>query len=308
MESTEESSTPRFATAVRGYDRMQVDDYVERLHQWVDQADHRAQQCEAASARATEEAEQLRRRLSSADADALTATPESMKALGHRVGAIMQSSFHAAKELHDRAADDARATTAAAEERAAGIIADIAARSEELSRAAEELFVEAKETLAGARAAVAQQVEEARARGEAERKEMLDRARSELRELARQSATEEKSSREQVAALEEHRRHVLKEIALLHERLGKVGEGLAASTAAPAPQPEAGQHAPKAPPHKAPAHKAPAQQDRQQPHHQDRPQPEKTAAAAPPPDDDTLVLDLPQASRQNRRKAASSAR
>ena len=75
MESTEESSTPRFATAVRGYDRMQVDDYVERLHQWVDQADHRAQQCEAASARATEEAEQLRRRLSSADADALTNFP-----------------------------------------------------------------------------------------------------------------------------------------------------------------------------------------------------------------------------------------
>ncbi len=299
MESTEESSTPRFATAVRGYDRMQVDDYVERLHQWVDQADNRAQQCEAASTRAAEEAEQLRRRLSAADADALTATPESMKALGNRVGTIMQSSFHAAKELHDRAAEDARAATAAAEERAAGIIADITARSEELSRAAEDLFVEAKETLAGARAAVAQQVEEARARGEAEREELLEQARGELRELARHSATQEKSSREQLAVLEEHRRRVLEEIALLHERLGKVGEGLAASTSQPPPPQEAGQRPPK----------APAQPDRQQPQQQDRRQPEKAAAAASsPPDDDTLVLELSQASRPNRRKAASSTR
>src|SRR5258707_12180332 len=98
METTEESITPRFAAAVRGYDRMQVDDYVERLHQWVDEADIRAQQCEAASARAAEEAEQLRRRLSAADAAALTATPAAMKALGNRVGAISHASFRAASE------------------------------------------------------------------------------------------------------------------------------------------------------------------------------------------------------------------
>ena len=274
---------PRFATVVRGYDRLQVDDYVECLHQWVDQADHRAQQCEAASARATEEAEQLRRRLSAADADALTATPESMKALGNRVGTIMQSSFHAAQELHDRAEDDARATRAAAEERAAGIIADTTARAEELSRAAEDLFVEAKETLAGARAAVAQQVEEARARGEAERGEMLELARGELRELSRHSAGQEKASREQLAVLEEHRRRVLEEVALLHERLGKVGDGLAAPAVPAPPQQAAGQPAPRPPAQQAPAG---------QPHRQ----PEKAAAAAaPPPDDDTLVLELPQA-------------
>jgi hypothetical protein len=297
METTEESSTPRFATAVRGYDRMQVDDYVERLHQWVDQADNRAQQCEEASARAAEEAEQLRRRLAAADADALTATPESMKALGNRVGTIMQSSFHAAQELHDRAEADASAARAAAEERAAGIVAETTARVEELSRAAEELFVQAKETLAGARSAVAQQVEEARARGEAEREEMLELARGELRELARQSAGQEKASREQLAVLEEHRRRVLEEVALLHERLGKVGEGLAVSTGQAPPQRAANRQAGGQPAPQAPAEQAPRQ-----------PEKAAVAGAAPPPDDDTLVLELPQASRPNRRKATSSAR
>ena len=54
IQANEDNGTgaPRFASAVRGYDRLQVDDYVERLHQWIEQADARAQQCEAAAARA----------------------------------------------------------------------------------------------------------------------------------------------------------------------------------------------------------------------------------------------------------------
>src|SRR6185437_3618099 len=55
--------TPRFATVVRGYDRLQVDDYVEHLHRWIEQADYRAQQCEVAATRANSEADQMRRRL-----------------------------------------------------------------------------------------------------------------------------------------------------------------------------------------------------------------------------------------------------
>ena len=50
MEANEESAAPRFATVVRGYDRMQVDDYVDHLNQWVEQADLRAQQYEASAA------------------------------------------------------------------------------------------------------------------------------------------------------------------------------------------------------------------------------------------------------------------
>jgi cell division septum initiation protein DivIVA len=276
MEGNQESIAPQFATVVRGYDRMQVDDYVEHLNQWVEQADLRAQQCESVAARATAEVEELRHRLASADAGALTATPESMKALGDRVGSIMQSSFQAAKELHGQAEDTARTRVAAAEETANRIVGEATARADELSRAAEDLFRQAQEALASANDAVAQQLDAAKARGTAEREDMLQRARQEMRELARQGAAEERSRREHIDALEEHRRRIMEEIGLLHQRLGSIGDGLSAPSRAPAP-----------------------------------PAPEK-APASEPSDDETLVLEMPeptpkpQPQGQGRRKVASS--
>jgi cell division septum initiation protein DivIVA len=277
MEVNEESVTPQFATVVRGYDRLQVDDYIEHLQQWIEQADIRAQQSEAVAADSAIEVEQLRRRVSSLDADSLTATPESMKALGSRVGTIMQSSFTAAKELHARAEDEARVTRAAAESQAERIIVEATARAEELSRAAEDLFVQAQDVLAGASAAATRQVDEATARGEADAAALVERARAEVQELARKAAAEEKATREQVALLEEHRRRVLDEIGLLHERLGTISDGLSTQPQLP-PQPERAAQA-------------------------------ITSQPAPQrPDDETAVLELPSASRPNRRKATSSAR
>jgi cell division septum initiation protein DivIVA len=233
IEGNEENGTPRFASAVRGYDRMQVDDYIERLHQWIEQADNRAQQCETAAARANAEAEQLRRRLASVDAGTLAATPESMKALGDRVGKIMKASLQNAEEVRRRAEDVARATTVAAEEAATRVVEQATARSEELSRTAEELFVQAQEALAGAGAAVDAQVDNARAAATAERQELVQRARAEAREMAERTHAEETARREHLSALEEQRCRVMEEIALLRERLGNIGEGLALPEARP---------------------------------------------------------------------------
>jgi cell division septum initiation protein DivIVA len=233
IEGIEENGTPRFASAVRGYDRMQVDDYIERLHQWIEQADYRAQQCETAAARANAEGEQLRRRLASVDAGTLTATPESMRALGDRVNKIMQASFQNAEEVRRRADDAAHATTVAAEEAATRVVEQATARSEELSRAAEELFVQAQESLTGASAAVAAQVDDARAAATVERQELVERARADARDMDERTRAEEAVRREQLTALEEHRRRVLEEIALLHERLGNIGEGLSLPDARP---------------------------------------------------------------------------
>lgn len=225
MEAIEESPTPDFATAVRGYDRMQVDDYVEHLNQWVEQADVRAQQCEDAAARATAELDEMRRKASISDAESLTATPTSMHALGQRVGAIMQSSFRAARDLQTQAENDARAAVGAAEEQAARIVAEAAARADELTRAAEDLFRQAQEVVAEARDAAVSQIEEARERGNAQADELVERARSEAQELAAQSASTEASSRERLAHLEEQRAEVLTEISTLRERLGSIGDG-----------------------------------------------------------------------------------
>ena len=277
---------PKFATVVRGYDRLQVDDYVEHLHRWIEQADYRAQQCEVAATRANSEADQLRRRLASVDAGTLTATPESMKALGDRVGSIMQSSFHAAKELHRRGEDEIRARASAAEETAAQIISEATMRAEELSRAAEDLFAQAQEALASAAAAAGREVEDAKTRGASEGEELLERARTEARDLARRSAEEEQVRREHLQALEDHRQRIMEEIGVLHERLGSIGDGLSAPV----------------------AHQQAKRRSRQA----ELEAPVATEAAQPPQhgptDDDTTILELPAGTKPTRRKVASSAR
>lgn len=295
--------TPRFATVVRGYDRLQVDDYVEHLHRWIEQADYRAQQCEVAATRANSEADQLRRRLASVDAGTLTATPESMKALGDRVGSIMQSSFQAAKDLHRRAEDQALSRSAAAEETATQIIAEATARAEELSRAAEDLFVQAQDSLDRASSAAARELEQVRTRAATEREELLERARNEAGELARLTAEEEQTRREQLAVLEEHRTRVLEELGVLHRRLGDIGDGLATR------------------PTEAPTGPATAPRSNQQARKARQAQAELTAAAseasAPGREEETMVLELPPGgtaagtgtgTKPTRRRVASSTR
>jgi hypothetical protein len=298
--------TPRFATVVRGYDRLQVDDYVEHLHRWIEQADYRAQQCEVAATRANSEADQMRRRLASVDAGTLTATPESMKALGDRVGNIMQSSFQAAKDLHRRAEDDARARAAAAEETATQIIAEATMRAEELSRAAENLFVQAQEARARADSVASREIEEAKTRAATEGEDLLERARNEARELARRTAEEDQVRREQLALLEEHRTRVMEELSVLHKRLGDIGDGLSA----PAPrQPQQAHHAQHA--HHAQSAQ-PAQQTKQQA--RQAPAEPKSAASkrgAAGRDDETMVLEPPSDgtdTKPTRRRVASSTR
>jgi hypothetical protein len=243
-----------------------------------------------AATRANSEADQMRRRLASVDAGTLTATPESMKALGDRVGSIMQSSFQAAKDLHRRAEDDARSRAAAAEETATQIIAEATKRAEELSRAAEDLFVQAQEALARADSVASREVDEAKARAATEGEDLLERARQEARELARLTAEEEQVRREQLAVLEEHRTRVMEELGVLHKRLGDIGDGLS----------------------------PPPQQARQPQQARHQPQQAQAEVKAPAPkrgaggrDDETGVLELPAdgaGAKPTRRRVASSSR
>jgi hypothetical protein len=289
--------TPRFATVVRGYDRLQVDDYVEHLHRWIEQADYRAQQCEVAATRANSEADQMRRRLASVDAGTLTATPESMKALGDRVGSIMQSSFQAAKDLHRRTEDEARGRTSAAEETATQIIAEATVRAEEMSRAAEDLFVQAQEAVAGAKSVATHEVDEAKAKAASEGEQLLERARKEALELERRAAEEERARREQLQVLEEHRHRVMEEISVLRQRLGNIGEGLSAPVPPPAAPSQPKRRPSEAEPDSGKAagaasgvHAAPASE---------------TAAANA---DDTMVLEPATGTKPTRRRVASSSR
>jgi hypothetical protein len=214
-----------------------------------------------------------------------------MKALGDRVGSIMQSSFQAAKDLHRRAEDEARARAAAAEETATQIMAEATKRAEELSRAAEDLFVQAQEALTRANGAATREVDDAKARAATEGEALLERARKEARDLARLTAEEEQVRREQLSVLEEHRKRVMEELGVLHKRLGNIGDGLSA----PVPRRE-----------------QQGQQTKQRPRQaQAEPKSAATEPGAGGRDDETTVLELPSGgtgAKPTRRRVASSTR
>ena len=113
---------PDFAMALRGYDRFQVDDYLERQQRWaadvelrLSDAVHRAEASEAAAAT-------LRARLAELEAkqaEDADGPPRSIAALGDRVGRILQTAWDAGEEVREEVVSAARAEAVDIERRAA---------------------------------------------------------------------------------------------------------------------------------------------------------------------------------------------
>lgn len=99
---------PQFATAVRGYDRAQVDDYLIRFHQWLEEAEARTRHAEAVAGRAAEEAQLLRQQLQALEQQSSLPTPTSMTAFGERIGHVLDEAVQAARALHQEAEGEAR--------------------------------------------------------------------------------------------------------------------------------------------------------------------------------------------------------
>ena len=159
------AALPDFAMALRGYDRLQVDDYLERQQRWAAEvearlgdAEHRAEASEAA-------ASTLRARLVELEAKQVEDSdgpPRSIEALGDRVGMILQTAWDAGEEVREEVVSAARAEAAAVERRAAE-------REAEADAALDRARVQAAELVAaGEQARHEAESEAARIREEAE--------------------------------------------------------------------------------------------------------------------------------------------
>jgi DivIVA domain-containing protein len=95
---TEHPERPEFATAIRGYDRLQVDEYIDRLAEIAADAEERA--------RAAEEELEFSRHAT----------------VGPRVGEIFDLAIEEAKELRERVAAEAETTRADARAEAEAIL------------------------------------------------------------------------------------------------------------------------------------------------------------------------------------------
>lgn len=234
-----EVMAPEFATVMRGYDRLQVDAYLEQLRQWIAEAEGRAMDAEAAARASMREVENLQRRLASFDDTAASPTPTSIRALGDRVSHILEVSQRSGEEIRRRAEESTRAVMADAEERAGLLISEAADRAQELAQAAEELYSQAGVTLRRAEEESSRRVEGASQEAAAQREAVLELARRESERILGGAKEDEKTLREQISALHQQRDAVINELGLLHERLGSIGKELTAGSRdgkhAPAP-------------------------------------------------------------------------
>ena len=222
---------PQFAVAMRGYDRVQVDEYVERLNEWARDWKERAREAEAGSRRAARQLDELTQRLDEMEDDDPEGGPRSIKALGERVGAILKEAYAAADDLRLQA-----------ETRAEAARTEAAAEVDRLRLEAEELRTQAAADVDRLRA----EADEMRSNGlgvaQAEAASMRAEAREDAERICREATAEAaaileaaRSDAERITAaaqselrsLVELRDSVIRHLADLHRQLaGALGTGM----------------------------------------------------------------------------------
>ncbi|MDQ1358229.1 MAG: hypothetical protein QOJ52_1678 [Acidimicrobiaceae bacterium] len=123
---------PQFAVTVRGYDRPQVDDYVDTLREWLGNATLRMEEAESENAHLREQVALLRNRLGQVDQHLNDSPPRSMQALGDRVTRILQLAEEGAIAVQADADAEAVAVIGRARQEAADLIATAQTRQADM--------------------------------------------------------------------------------------------------------------------------------------------------------------------------------
>ena len=222
----EESSVPQFAHAVRGYDRLQVDEYVQRLNEWASAAQARAAEAERQAASRAEEISRLREQIHRIESDRPTAPESAVKEAADRAAEAVTRALREADQLRRQAAADAERRLDEAGERAVAVV--------EAARLAMADFadqaVQQREESSGRVGAIIEQAEreadEIRSRAEAEADRVLAEARAaaeavvaDAHEAARQvregSAEESRRAAESLQQLEAQRSGIIDDLGRL---------------------------------------------------------------------------------------------
>lgn len=248
--------TPEFTTSLRGYDRIQVDDYVDTLREWLDAATARMQAAEADASQLRDQSMRLRQRLAELEADAGQEPPRSLNALGDRVArilalaeegaqAVQASAEAAAAELVTQAQHDAEETIRSTRARQVEIEAwlsqttrqadQLVAQAEERAALAAAQLTSDAETKAAATAAVAdQRARQTIAQAEAEAAGLTEAAQAERARTLQELAAKREELTGHIRSLEAQRDEVLAALTGLRESLHRTIGHLPSAAAAPA--------------------------------------------------------------------------
>jgi cell division septum initiation protein DivIVA len=203
-----EGIAPEFTVAMRGYDRMQVDEYLSRLARWTDEARVRTEHAESQLAEAQRINSELRKQASTPRAD--TGTPAAaLGGLGQRIEGALGQALSECDELRQRSRAQADMLMSAAKETAVDIVCRARTSVEELTAAAAEDRQKAAAAMARATEEAKGATAEQRATAQREAEAILDHARTQAANI--QAEAEHRRARVLEAA-EQHRRAVEDEV------------------------------------------------------------------------------------------------
>lgn len=218
----EEITTPQFAHAVRGYDRFQVDEYVERLTEWATRSQARALELERAGAERQQHAAALESQLRELQARGPAGPEEAIQAAADRAAEAVSAAIRAAEEIRRRASDDAERRLEEAGRQALEVVEtarqSMAALSEESMRER----AQAREQVESATEAARRQAEEERRRARDEAERVLIEGRARAAEVVAEAEAEAEAVRQ--ASIDERRQLEESLARLQSERAQIVGD------------------------------------------------------------------------------------
>jgi cell division septum initiation protein DivIVA len=182
METTT-TTAPEFALAMRGYDRLQVDEFIARFDRWMAEATARTEEAEADQAEARREIDTLRRRLAEVEA-AGPADPDALQQAGVQIQQMLQSALGECDGIRLRAEQEAEASISMARETAVDIVSRARTTVEQLQEAAKS---DRRDALAAKESAVSKARDEAAeivADAERRRARILEAAEQHRRSVA----------------------------------------------------------------------------------------------------------------------------
>jgi cell division septum initiation protein DivIVA len=106
-ESSESTTAPQFAHAVRGYDRVQVDEYIERVSQWAAETHARAVEAERLASGWAQEVQALQARVRELEAERPTLPEEAVRSAAERAAETLALAGRDAESIRRRASEEA---------------------------------------------------------------------------------------------------------------------------------------------------------------------------------------------------------
>jgi DivIVA domain-containing protein len=128
------TTSPSFTVSLRGYDRMEVDEYLDSLAEALGQVELAEQRCQGLQA----EVDRQKARISDLERRMNSEIPRNGVVLGERIAILLRSAEETASDTLDRADEEARRTEEAAEAKGSGIIADAERRATARTRQIEQ--------------------------------------------------------------------------------------------------------------------------------------------------------------------------